>query len=82
MEKMNIKALAMGLGASWGLYMLVLGWTAAYGFGIGFVETMSSMYIGFAPTFVGGIIGGIWGFIDGAVGGAIIAYVYNMVCRK
>ncbi|MFQ6063015.1 MAG: bacteriophage holin [Methanosarcinales archaeon] len=82
MEKLNIKALAVGLGISWAVCMLFVGWASIFGWGTKFVEIMSSVYIGFTPTFLGGIIGAIWGFIDGAIGGAIIALVYNVIVKK
>lgn len=82
MEKLNVKALAVGLGASWGGCMLFIGLASIFGWGTKFVDVFSSVYIGFAPTFLGGIIGAIWGFVDGAIGGAIIALVYNAVVRK
>ncbi len=80
--ELNVKALAAGLGVSWSILVLLTGWASIFGWGTGFVEMMSSLYIGFAPTFSGGVIGAIWGFIDGAIGGAIIAVVYNAVVRK
>jgi hypothetical protein len=46
------------------------------------VTVLSSLYIGYSPTFLGGIIGGIWAFVDGAIAGAIIAWVYNLVAKK
>jgi hypothetical protein len=70
------------LGASWGIGMLFLGWISILGWGIDIVKIISSLYIGFAPSFLGGIIGGVWGFTDGAVGGLIIAIVYNAVIKK
>lgn len=82
MEKLNIKALAVGLGVSWGLSMLFAGWASIFGWGRKFVEMMASVYIGYKPTFLGGIVGAIWGFIDAAIGGAIIAFVYNRVSKK
>jgi hypothetical protein len=82
MEKLNVKALAIGLGVSWAFAMLFLGWASMFGWGIKFVEIMASVYIGFAPSFIGGITGAIWGFFDGAIGGAIIACVYNTVDGK
>jgi len=82
MEKLNVKALAVGLGVSWGFAMLFIGWASMYGWGTKFVEVISSVYIGFAPSLSGGIIGAIWGFFDGAIGGAIIAFVYNAVVGK
>ncbi len=45
--------------------------------GTTFVSAFSNLYIGYGPTFVGGIIGAVWGFFDGAVAGAVIALVYN-----
>ena len=82
MERLNVKALAVGLGASWAVCMLFLGWVSIFGWGTKFVEMMSSVYIGFTPTFLGGIIGAVWGFIDGAIGGAIIAVVYNAIAKR
>ncbi len=83
MKQLDVKALAIAAGISWASYMLLIGWLAAmFGFGTSFVEMISSMYIGFTPTFLGGIIGAIWGFVDGAIGGAIIAFVYNIVNKN
>jgi hypothetical protein len=82
MEKCNIKALAVAIGVLWAIYVLFLGWIAAFGWGRELVRVLSSLYIGYSPTFVGGIIGGIWAFVDGAIAGAIIAWVYNLVAKK
>jgi len=82
MEKLSVKGFAIGLGASWGIGMLFLGWASILGWGVDVVKIISSVYIGFAPSFLGGIVGGIWGFIDGAIGGIIIAVVYNAVIKK
>jgi len=82
LDKLNVKALAFGLGVSWGSAMLFLGWASMFGWGIKFVEIIASVYIGFAPSFIGGIIGAIWGFFDGAIGGAIIAFVYNTIAER
>ena len=82
MKKLSVKGLAVGLGVSWAFCMLFVGWASMFGWSTKFVEVMSSIYIGFKPTFLGGIIGAIWGFIDGATGGLIIAVVYNAIARK
>ncbi len=37
-----------------------------------------TVYIGFEPSFVGGIVGGIWGFVDGFIAGAVVAFFYNI----
>jgi len=82
MNKLNVKALTIALGSAWALCMLLAGWAAMFGWSVEFVEVMGSAYIGFEPSFLGGIIGAFWGFIDGAIGGFIIAVVYNFVAKK
>lgn len=85
MGKLDVKALAVGLGVSWAVSMLFAGWVSIFGWGIKFVEVMSSVYIGYAPTFLGGTIGAIWGFIDGAIGVLFIilmAIVYYRTIKK
>ena len=82
MDRLNVKALAGGLGVSWALCILLAGWASALGWGERFVEVMSSVYIGYASSFFGGIIGAAWGLIDGALGGAVIAIVYNAISTR
>jgi hypothetical protein len=81
MKKLSVKGLAISLGVAWAALVLSVGWTSIFGWGTGFVEVLSSLYIGYAPTWLGGIIGAAWAFVDGAVGGLIIALVYNAVVR-
>jgi len=80
--KLNVKALTFSLGITWGVYMLFLGWVAAFGWGVRVVEVFSSFYVGFCPSFVGGIVGGIWGFVDGLIAGLIISFLYNAFLDK
>lgn len=75
--RMSVSGLALGIGIYWGLAMLVAGWTSIFGWGTEFVTTMSSIYIGYEASFIGGIIGGVWGFFDGLIAGALIAFFYN-----
>ena len=82
MEKLSVKGLAISLGAAWALCMLFIGWVSIFGWATNIVEVMSPVYIGFKPTFLGGIIGAAWGFVDGAIGGLIIALIYNAVAKK
>lgn len=82
MEKLSVKGLAIGLGATWALCMLFIGWVSIFGWATNIVEVMSSVYIGFKPTFLGGIIGAAWGFVDGAIGGLVIALIYNAIAKK
>ncbi len=82
MEKLNVKKFAVALGTSFAIGTLLLGWAAMSGWGTGMVDVMSSIYIGYGPSFVGAIIGAIWAFFDGAIGGAIVAWVYNIVKKS
>lgn len=82
MNKLNAKALAIALGSAWGIGVLFIGWAGIFGWYTPFIEIMASAYIGFEPTFLGGIIGAAWGFADGAIGGLIIAIIYNAVLKR
>jgi len=84
-SKLSICGLGCALGVTWALGMLILGWFCWWtaGWGLQMVSVIGSVYIGFKPTFWGGIIGAIWGFVDWFIGGVIIAWVYNMCsCGK
>lgn len=52
-----------------------------FGWGSGFVEVMSSMYIGYEASLVGGLIGAAWGFVDGAIAGLLISLLYNFFSK-
>lgn len=77
MKKLDVKATALSLGITWGLISLIAGWGAASGWCDYYVEVMSSCYMGYSPTFGGGIIGGIYGFVFGVISGWVLANVYN-----
>ncbi len=77
MQTLNIKALSLSMGVTWGVSCLFMGWTAAFDWGDYFVDVMGSFYLGYRPGFMGGIAGAVWGFIDGAIGGAILSFLYN-----
>jgi hypothetical protein len=81
--KLNPEKLAAAVGLTWGLYVLLIGWVAAIGWGnTDLVSSLSGLYIGFKATFVGGIIGGLWGLIDGLIGGYLIALFYNWMIKS
>jgi len=82
MNSLNIRALALSLGITWGLACMIVGWTASFEWGDYFVDVMSSFYLGYKPGFIGGIAGGIWGFVDGVIGGMVFAYIYNHLLKK
>jgi hypothetical protein len=81
MNYLNVKSLTFSFAVTYGLSLLFLGWAGSFGWGKPIVKLFSEFYVGFSPSFVGGIIGAIWGFVIGAIMGALIAFFYNM-CSK
>lgn len=81
MNKLSVKGLAFAAGALWAFYILFAGWASALGWGTNFVSAFSNLYIGYGPSFIGGLIGALWGFLDGAIAGFIIASIYNWTIK-
>ena len=80
--KLNIVAMALAIGIPWGVAMILIGWSAMYGYANGMVQALQSVYLGFEPTWLGGLVGGIWGLVDGFIGGAVFAWIYNYFAKK
>lgn len=78
--KLDVKALALAAGTLWGLAVLLLGWFGWTGIGAKIVDALGSVYLGYSPTFIGGILGGLWAFFDGLVTGALFGWIYNGLC--
>jgi len=77
-NKLSVLGLGYALATVSAICALVLGLSAwLFGYGVELVNVLSSIYIGFAPTFWGMIIGIVLMAIDGFIGGLLIAYFYN-----
>lgn len=73
----------VAFGLIWGLGMLLMGWGAwLTGWATPLVLVFGSGYVGFTPTFWGGLVGFFWGFIDFFVFGFLLAWVYNRLCAS
>ena len=60
------------------VFTFFLGLMAAFfGWGVELAGALSSLYIGFSPTFQGTIAGAVWGFVVGFAAGVMIAWLYN-----
>ena len=72
------------MGVLWSASVFIMGIVAmaSTGYGMTFVHGMGTLYIGYAPTFIGSIIGAIWAFVDGFLGAAIFAWLYNIFAGK
>lgn len=79
--KLSIKSFAFAAAILWGLGMLLVTTinTIFPGYGIHFLQIVSSVYPGYEP--VPGIssivIGTLYGIIDAGIAGAIFAWLYN-----
>jgi hypothetical protein len=79
-ETMKLSACKFGFafGAIWALGVLLLGWSAwLCGYGSAFVALFSSVYLGYAASFLGAIFGALWGFVDFFIFAWLVAIVYN-----
>lgn len=82
MAKLDVKAFGMALGITWGAAMFGLGVIDIFtAWGDVFGAIMSTVYIGYTPTFLGSIIGGVWGFCDAGIGGLVVAWLYNRLAK-
>lgn len=75
---LGVISFGLALGVTFAIFVFVLGVVAAaFGWGVQLAEALSSLYIGFGPTFVGAIAGAVWAFVDGLIAGVLIAWFYN-----
>ncbi len=83
--KINVKGLAVASAILWGAAMLGMGlanliWS---GYGQQFLQTMSSVYVGYHATrsIAEVIVGTLYGAVDGLIGGAVFAWLYNQFAK-
>jgi len=75
---LGVISFGLALGVTFAIFVFVLGVVAAaFGWGVQLAAALSSLYIGFGPTFVGAIAGAVWAFVDGLIAGVLIAWFYN-----
>lgn len=80
-QKLKACSFGFALGLWWGVGMLIVGWVGWWcNWGHLFINAIASVYVGYAPSFWGGVIGFVWGFIDFFIFGVLIAWVYNGCC--
>ena len=80
--KLSVWSFGAALGILWAIMMLFAGWVSIFGWCTMFVSTMNSIYVGYVPSFGGGIVGAIWGFVDGFIGGVLLSFFYNLIISK
>lgn len=82
MTRLQPLALSVAFGVLWALYGRVLGIVAMFGWDIGMVAALASLYLGYGPSIPGALIGALWAVLDGMVAGVVIAWVYNRLARR
>jgi hypothetical protein len=80
--KLHVVGLGLAIGILSAVYVFILGLFAMRGYGVDYVHLAGSIYVGYAPTFLGSLVGAIWAFIHGFIGGVIIAWLYNCFSRS
>lgn len=86
--KLSVKAMAISVGLTWGILVMLLTGLAnyvssAYAYGQSFLEVMASLYPGYDPVLSlrEVMVGTVYGLVDGAVAGAVFAWIYNRFAR-
>ena len=75
---LGVISFGLALGVAWAVAVFVLALAAwLFGWGVDVAIALSSLYIGYGPSFVGAIAGAVWGFVDGLILGVMIAWFYN-----
>ncbi len=75
---LGVVSFGLALGVTSAIFVFLLGIVAAaFGWGVQLAAALSSLYIGYGPTFVGAIAGAVWAFVDGLIAGVLIAWLYN-----
>lgn len=81
-SRLGVFSFAFAVGIASALGVLFLGWMGHfYGWGIGIIRIVGSIYKGFEATIVGGAIGASWAFLDGFIWALIVAVIYNLCVR-
>ena len=76
--QLGVISFGLATGIASALFVFLLGVVATlFGWGAELAHGLSSLFIGYAPSFVGAITGAVWAFVDGLIGGALIAWLYN-----
>lgn len=84
-ERARLGVISFGLaaGLTAALFVFLLGLAAAlFGWGWAAVEILSSIFLGYLPTFVGSVSGAVWAFVDAFAGGVVMAILYNAFLRS
>lgn len=79
---LGIISFGVAVGLVWSIFVFLTGIVASFlGWGVLIAQTLSSLYVGYGPSFIGAISGAVWGFVHGFASGVVLAWLYNR-CLK
>ncbi len=74
----NIRAFSLAIGTVWGFAIFIITLIAkSNGYGLEFLNSISSLYPGYEISLAGAIVGGLYGFVEGIIGVYLIAKLYS-----
>jgi hypothetical protein len=77
------RALGIAFGTVWGCAIMFGTWfLLLLGASGQMFSRLSTFYIGYTTSIMGGIIGFVYGFVTGFIGGFLIAWIYNFVYKS
>lgn len=80
--RLHVLGFGVACGVVWALSLFITAILSHLnGYGSGFISGLSSVYMGYAPTFMGAVMGAIWGFFDMLIAGIVLAVVYNIFIK-
>lgn len=86
--KLHVCGFAFASALTWAISVFILGMMSMnMNWGNAMMSVLASIYVGFAPTWMGCLIGAGWAFAFSFVAGLIVAWIYNRVaccccCKK
>ncbi len=82
-QNIDAKRLGVAGGLLWAIFLFV--WTLIAnnnGYGQGWLDLLSEIYLGYSVSTTGAFIGLLWGFVDGFIGLFLLAWLYNWLSGK
>lgn len=82
-QPLHANKLAFSFAIIWSISLLLLAWAGwLFHYGIMFTHVLGFVYLGYAPTFLGGVIGAVWGFFDFFIFIWLCSWLYNRLIRS
>ena len=82
-QTLGVISFGLALGITFAIFAFWLGLMAwLFNWGVEVAAALSSVFIGYGPSFVGTITGAVWAFVLGLITGTLIAWFYNKFATR